>query len=243
MTESRDAVIKGAALAIELSQRAGTVAIRATHGADVHQASVPPSTDREDHLMHVIDALCRAHGVGPRDLRVVAVSVGPGGFTGLRVACATAQALVHACGAVPVAVPSAEVVVRTVGCGHASAWPEGQRFAVVLAAKGDDAWVTRGAVTRGAVRVERAGLETWSTFSSEPPDGDVFVDPHAQGHWAEVSGARRADWSAAACLRAAEAGLREGTARTAPREMVPLYPRVAEAVALWEARHGGPRTE
>ena len=242
MTESRGSIVDGAVLAIELSRRAGSVAIRAARGADVHQARVPPATDHEDHLMHVIDALCRAHGIGPRDLRVVAVSVGPGGFTGLRVACATAQALVHACGAVPVAVPSAEVVVRTVGFGQPSVSAEGHRFTVVLAAKGDDAWVTRGAVTRDAVRVDRAGIESWAAFSSEPRDGDVFVDPDAPGRWSEVAGARRADWSAAACLQAAEAGLRQGSARTAPHEMVPMYPRVAEAVALWEARHGGLRT-
>jgi tRNA threonylcarbamoyl adenosine modification protein YeaZ len=242
MTDRGGTRIEGAALAIELSQRAGSVALRPRAGADVHEAVVPPATDREDHLMDVIDALCRAHGVGPRQLAMVAVSIGPGGFTGLRVACATAQALAHACGAVPVAVPSAEVVVRTAWEVQAPRDGAGGRFAVVLAVKGEDAWVTRGAMDHGACSVHRAGLESWSAFSADPPDGDVFVDPHAPGRWTDFPGVHRARWAAAACLHAAEAALQRGTARTAIHEMLPLYPRVAEAVSLWEARHGGPRT-
>ncbi|MFM9097485.1 MAG: hypothetical protein ACKOQW_04220, partial [Phycisphaerales bacterium] len=74
----------GAMLSIELSQRSGSVALQPGRGAPVVAADVPPSADHGDHLKDVIDRLCASAGIGARELRAVAVSVGPGGFTGLR---------------------------------------------------------------------------------------------------------------------------------------------------------------
>lgn len=46
-----------------------------------------------EHLMAVIEAALRAAGAGYRDLGAVAVSIGPGSFTGLRVGVSTARGL------------------------------------------------------------------------------------------------------------------------------------------------------
>jgi tRNA threonylcarbamoyl adenosine modification protein YeaZ len=46
-----------------------------------------------EHLMDVIETALRGSGIGYRDLDAVAVSIGPGSFTGLRVGVSTARGL------------------------------------------------------------------------------------------------------------------------------------------------------
>lgn len=46
-----------------------------------------------EHLMAVIEAALKAGGIGYQDLDAVAVSIGPGSFTGLRVGVSTARGL------------------------------------------------------------------------------------------------------------------------------------------------------
>ena len=58
-------------LAIELSQRAGSIALRPRVDADVVEMAVPPSDDANDHLMAAIDELCRAQRVAPHDLAAI----------------------------------------------------------------------------------------------------------------------------------------------------------------------------
>lgn len=62
-----------------------------------------------------IEAL-HASGVEPKDLSAVAVSSGPGSFTGLRIGCATAQGLAVGAGVGIVMVPTFEVLLRQ--CAH-----------------------------------------------------------------------------------------------------------------------------
>ncbi len=222
-----------AILAIEASQRTASVAVRRAPGAAALERTVPaPERDR-DHLMASIDACCREAGVAVRDLAAIAVSVGPGGFTGLRVACATAKALAEVSGCRLVAVPSALVAARAAAAD--GVLPDGPCL-VVLAAKGGDAWCARVDVA-GTIPAERAaGLE--AILPACP--GPVVADEHAPQCWGAAMAARGvvpARWTATACLEVGEALLAAGTAVDALR-LGPIYPRPPEAVALWEARHG-----
>ncbi len=226
----------GAFLAIELSQRTGSVALRPSAGAPVDEREVPPSDDRTDHLMHAVSALFSHHGLGPHDLAAIAVSEGPGGFTGLRVACATAMALADATGCRLVAVPSAVVAVRTAvrdGSWHAD---EGAVATVITASKGADAWRTVVRIEDGMPVEAEAGLATPATGVV----GTLFVDGHADHAWAALAhgAARAARWSAAACLEAGAWLLHRGAALERPECLSPRYPRPPEAVTLWESRHG-----
>lgn len=198
-------------LAIEASQRDASVALRAAPGANAREWHVPAPDADHDHLMAVIDEACRAAGVGPRDLRAVAVSCGPGGFTGLRVSCATAKAIADATGCALVAVPSALVVARTRARGGGLG--DGP-CAIELARKAGSAWVSEILVEDGWPRLVSAGLR--DGLAADGPEGP---------------------WSALACLELGEAMLARGES-VDPLQLSPIYPRPAEAVTLWEARHG-----
>ncbi|MFZ4466039.1 MAG: tRNA (adenosine(37)-N6)-threonylcarbamoyltransferase complex dimerization subunit type 1 TsaB [Phycisphaerales bacterium] len=226
----------GAFLAIELSQRAGSVALRPHAGAAIDESDVPPSDDRADHLMHAVAALFARHGLAPRDLAAIAVSEGPGGFTGLRVACATAMALADATGCRLVAVPSAVVAVRTAVRDRAWLADDGAVATVITASKGSDAWRTIVRVEHGMPVEAEAGLAT----PASGVVGTLFLDTHAGAAWAAVapSGVLNARWSAAACLEVGAWLLERTTASERPDCLAPRYPRLPEAVTLWESRHG-----
>lgn len=223
-----------AALAIEASQGSASVAVRRTPGGPARELAVPAPERERDHLMAVIDAACRAEGIAPADLGLVAVSCGPGGFTGLRVACATAKALAEAVGCRLVAVPSALSAARALAA--RGQLPDGP-CTVVLAAKGADAWCSEVAIGAGMPVERSAGLRDRLPAVAGP----VVSDRHLPASWVPEASRRglvRPEWSAEACLAVGEAMAAGGAFADALR-LGPIYPRQAEAVTLWEARHGG----
>jgi hypothetical protein len=108
---------------------------------------------------------------------------------------------------------------------------------VVLAAKGGDAWCAELEVRAGMPSERSAGLRS----ALGPEGGPVLADDHLPVAWADAAhrrGLLRLQWSAAACLEVGEA-LAESEGPCDPLRLLPIYPRQAEAVTLWEARHGG----
>lgn len=81
----------------------------------------------DDDLLPAIERLCARLSVRPRDLEAIAVSIGPGGYTGLRVAITAAAAIAEARGIRVVPVPSAMVA--------AAATTQSGRALVCLASK------------------------------------------------------------------------------------------------------------
>ncbi len=224
-------------LAIELSQRVGSIALRPRADGGIFEMEVPVSDDSNDHLMACIDALCTQHGVTPTDLAAIAVSCGPGAFTGLRVACATAKAIADVTGCGLVAVPSALVVARTaVRAGELDGVTD---CTVALASKAGTVWCTHVSIARRMPRAISAGLRAENEAESIafPLLGDAQVPPAFIRAAFGRGGLHAAAWSAAACLEVGEALLGAGE-RADPLVLAPLYPRQAEAVTLWEARHG-----
>ncbi len=63
-------------------------------------------------LLPAVDRLLKKAGLAAKDLDAVAVSVGPGSFTGLRVGLATAKGLALGAGALLVGVPTLEVLAE-----------------------------------------------------------------------------------------------------------------------------------
>lgn len=189
---------------------------------------VDPTRLHEDMLAAAIDAVTRRQGVRPRDLRHVAVSVGPGGFTSIRVAVTTAKLIAEATGAICIPVPTALVAVAALP--HDAACP-----AVALASKGATAWIA--VISRDRRAVTSAGVSDGSDVRSLGVTdllADRFLpDPIRQRALDASVAIHPLILSAAACARAAMGGR-----PVDPVALVPIYPREPEAVTKWRELRG-----
>ncbi|MGD9688574.1 MAG: hypothetical protein AB7K52_03575 [Phycisphaerales bacterium] len=201
---------------------------------------IAPATREADHLVAAVARACASSGVAPGRINRVAVSVGPGGYTAVRMAVAAGKLIAEAAWsrrpsshgasrAACVAVPSALSVAHAVR----SLLPPGP-FAVVLACKGETGYVAEFApdLSPGPVRVRRAReIETLNprpvALVLDPAVGGAFA-PAAAGIGALVVPAR---CDARSCLAAAR-----GLPIVDPLELLPIYAREPEAVSLWRAR-------
>jgi tRNA threonylcarbamoyladenosine biosynthesis protein TsaB len=150
------------ALAIETSGRTGSVAL-VEGGAVVAQDQFPHGLRHAAEIVNRIDALCRAVHWKPGDLAHLYVSIGPGSFTGLRIGVTLAKTLAFATGALVVAVPSVEVLVR-------NAPPGWQHAVIVLDAKRDQVFTARFANQDGEpVEAEPAHLDSLAAMLERSP--------------------------------------------------------------------------
>lgn len=189
--------------------------------------ALAPDRRHDDDLMPAIDRLFRRVGKGPGDVARVGVSIGPGGFTALRIAVAAAKMICEATGCACAGVPSADVVARRVVAAPG-------RFAVALASKDQTAFVTTfdaAATPDGPGRI----------VSSADLDGldislliaDRFLPPAIRDRATELGIAVRPPvFDPGACLEASV-----GAPAVDPLELLPLYPRLPEAVVKWRLLH------
>src|ERR1700689_2652818 len=99
------------ALAIETSGRLGSVAI-AEEGVVVAEDVFAHGLKHAAEMLPRIDAMVKAAGWRPADIREIYVSVGPGSFTGLRIGITLAKTLAFATGAKIAAVASVQVLAN-----------------------------------------------------------------------------------------------------------------------------------
>ncbi len=98
-------------LAIETATAAHSVAL-VEDGRLLAELSYEAQGNRGGMLLPTVDQVLKTAGVAARDLDAVAVSLGPGSFTGLRVGLATAQGLALGAGAMVVGVPTLEALAE-----------------------------------------------------------------------------------------------------------------------------------
>lgn len=193
-------------------------------------------TGHEDDLMPAIDRLFRRAGASPREIVRIAVSIGPGGFTALRVAVTVAKTLSLTTGAKCVGVPTAMVLAS-------KAEDAPSPLAVLLAAKGDSAYATvlgtqffdqlkrSGVIQQPAGRLvaaaDIAGLGARSICADRFLPGAINQECKRLGIPILTP-----VFDVEACLRL---GIRMNPAPTA--SLGPLYPREPEAVTKWRALH------
>ena len=85
-------------------------------------------------LLPMVDRVGRAAGIAPREIGVVGVTVGPGGFTGIRAGLAAAHGLAQAAGAQLAGISSFTAVAAAVA-------PDGATLLVALDSRREDLYV------------------------------------------------------------------------------------------------------
>lgn len=205
-------------VALETSTREPSVAARSDgrvveahldrHGA--HASDLLPALER---LLGELDAR-------PRDIMRVAVGIGPGSYTGLRVGVATAQGLARGTGAPLVGVPSCEALAFA-ECG------DDEQVARLLDARSGELYFARYEKRGGLLRV----LDAPRVCSPEevrdllPPGARILGDATCADA-AGLSPEQRA--RVAVIVPRASAVLELGAARepaAAPERVLPLYLR------------------
>jgi tRNA A37 threonylcarbamoyladenosine modification protein TsaB len=214
----------------------------------------------DDDLIPAIDRLFRVAGRSVRELKLVAVSGGPGGYTSLRVACAAGAMIAEASGALCVRVPTAMGAVAVIDQAAIHEQPEGP-IIIALASKADSGWVELrerfGPPIGGAldVRASRAVvpgqvMDAGGLAKLIDRGARVLIaDQHLPASFAErarLSGVRiiapRFDARAIALLAACSPNL-PGLDPRDPAALVPIYPREPEAVTLWRTRRPDGRAD
>jgi tRNA threonylcarbamoyladenosine biosynthesis protein TsaB len=137
------------------------------------EADSSPSRRHGRGLMPAIEALLRAEGVTVAGLDAIAVGLGPGSYTGLRIGLTAAKALAYAANKPLVAIDSLEAIAR-------NAPEDAPEVVVAVDAQRGDAYVARFARTTPGALLLRQGstaiepVEAW-VRSLEP--GTVVLGP------------------------------------------------------------------
>ena len=222
-------------LALETTGRMGSVTL-GCGDERLESCELPEQRRHSVDLMPAIDQLCSRHGARAGALAQVYVSIGPGSFTGLRIAIATAKMLALATGAKLVAVPTLDVVAQNapqstdqvavcLGLKGATLWTglfdwDGRRFA----ACGEPALAT----LRGLLARARRPLVILGHALPELPEREPMVTVLPP----EMAQARsEAVWDLGRAIACRQEFVK-------PFDLVPLYVRPPEAQVLWNKRHG-----
>lgn len=226
-------------LAIETSGPVGSVTI----GQGDEMMDTVEFSGKQRHNIELVSALQRlmsGANAEPVDLDEVYVSIGPGSFTGLRVAVSTVKMLALVAGIRIVAVPSIEVVAARV----AESLEDSGHLAVCLNRKTNQAY--SGVFCRCGQVLELLDEPHWRSFCDlleQAPRPLAIVGhelddvPECRASQVtilpgEIAVGRSADvWRLGRLM--ANRGLFED-----PGRLVPLYARDPEAVVLWDQRHG-----
>lgn len=192
---------------------------------EIARESLDPSRPHDEQLVPAIDRAVRAAGLRPANLSCVAVSIGPGGFTAVRVAVASAKMIAEVTGARCVGVPSAMVVARRVQ----ATGP----FLVALACKGDSFYAVPFASPAalpgpGVIMTARELRAAGATLLV----ADSFLPSDARDTAAALGiSVQPPVFDALACAECAR-----DLPPCDPAELVPVYPREPEAVTKWRER-------
>jgi tRNA threonylcarbamoyladenosine biosynthesis protein TsaB len=159
-------------VAIETSGRVGSVAVAAGDRL-LGERELPPAMRHAVELMPAIRQLTAAQGWSPAEIQHLYLSLGPGSFTGLRIAVAIARAMAQASAAKLVGVPSLDVLAE-------NAPPDCRIVLPILDAK-------RGQVFAARYERAREGGELQQTIPAGLVDPAEFVR-HAVSRAIEMAG-------------------------------------------------------
>jgi len=219
------------ALAIETSGRVGSVAL-VRNGVVLAEPTFEHGLKHAAGILPMIDRLCREHGIGPKDLAEVYLSIGPGSFTGLRIGVTLAKTMSLTTGVKIVAVPTVEVLA-------ANAPADAKHVIIVLDAKRDQIFTARFELGRAVEPAHLDSLTAMLARSPRPvhllgegiPYHDKFIPKDDPSVILTEPELWRAKAGVVASLGMAMAKLNEFA--DADR-LTPLYIRKAEAEEKWD---------
>src|SRR5690242_6997614 len=108
-------------LALETSDLGGSIALF-DDGELLKYAALEPPQRSARWLAPAIDGALREAGREPREIGLVAVTTGPGSFTGLRVGVTTAKTLAYAVGCPVVGVNTLEAIAKRAATLQSPVW-------------------------------------------------------------------------------------------------------------------------
>lgn len=185
-----------------------------------------------ESLAATIAALLQKADAAPGDLERVAVSLGPGGFTSLRISVMTAKLIAEATGAQCVGVPTGDAVRRRVVPPSGITGP----IVIALAWKRTDVWCAEYDVDSLAPRGE-SGLVSVDDLGRRALGGTLIADSRllqlvslARAPGRHLATAEPSFDPVAVLELAAD------VSPVDPVELAPIYPRPPEAVRKWREK-------
>lgn len=174
--------MSGPLLALDTSGPFGSVAVASTDST-LARVSLAERQQHASRLVPAIDEAMERAGVSRTDLAGIVVGEGPGSFTGVRVAAATAKALAHALRVPLWAVSSL--------AGAALASEVGPVRYVLFDARGDRVYGACYGVGTAEVQelVSPHGGTLRDVLADDVPGGAVFLGDGAERHRAVIEGA------------------------------------------------------
>lgn len=225
-------------LGIETATRTGGVSIVSETGV-VAEYTLNIEVTHSERLMSTVDRVLSDTGISLSNIDGLAVSIGPGSFTGLRIGTATVKALAFATGRPVAAVPTLKAL----------AWnlPEASRLICpLLDARKRDVYTAAYRFVDGELATEQGEMVVPLAVLAERANAEMIFTGEGsvvfRRELQDLLGARAffAPLSAVvpSAASVAEIGLgmlRSGTT-TDPDLLTPLYIRRPEAEIIWEKR-------
>ncbi len=223
---SSDSIIPNT-LSIELTLPTGEVGVSNKNG-DVITKTIQSSSRESDAVLPAIDELMKAADLTPRELSLITVSIGPSGFTTMRIATTIAKHVSFVTGAPIACVPSAASAAEALG--------EYEPLLSIEAVKGDSFWLSTLRFTNNLWECEGAlatvaevqgrqeefsGVLCNSKLSEIASGFEIPLQPYAP--------------TAISLMRAGGSYFLQGET-TEAIHATPLYPREPEAVRKWNAQ-------
>ncbi len=228
-------------LVIETSARVGSVALAT--GCELKQsARFRADFSHAAELLPTIDALCRPLSWAPTDIDQVYLSIGPGSFTGLRIAVTLARTLAFSIKVDIVAVATLEVIAQNA----LRAGEPPPHVAVLLDAKRGQVYSAAFERTEGRyARAVDACIADPLEFLNGLPQPLCVLGEGITYHREALACVTHTELEEALWPPRVETVLKLGHEKAQrgefeqPHALAPVYLRRPEAEEVWERRHAG----
>ncbi|HTX19416.1 MAG TPA: tRNA (adenosine(37)-N6)-threonylcarbamoyltransferase complex dimerization subunit type 1 TsaB [Bacteroidota bacterium] len=133
-------------------------------GRIIAERSIEEKKVHSERLLPMVDEILRSASVDIRNLAAVAVSIGPGSFTGLRIGLSTAKGLAVGGEKAIIAIPTLHALAFE--CHRRGRYSEGETLCPLIDAKRDEAYYAFFAVGKeGIMREAEDGIESVSRIA------------------------------------------------------------------------------